>query len=387
MQGKTIIVGGGMAGIACAMRLLQAGQDFTLITDDLGGRIRYSPEAGVNFGAYFVMGNYAHARQLVRRGRWINPADVRFHNGAREHFTAFSLHSLGLLGEFLRFYAALGEFSRHYERFKRGCLTVSHREALAADPYMATIYATPAPEFIRQRRFEKVAADYVGKFAYACTGADPQNMTALDFLNVSMSLMVPIHQLEFDPQALAAKLGTHLVKDTITGIENRAGRHILKGKSGMTYSADNLVLATPAAVTQELLDLGEIRGASQIYVYHLKGELKPVYRRNAINLFPPDGPMMLTARQFDGTYLVYGSRKEIDLNAVCERYELLDTCGWEKAMYVYGKAHMEQEYGEGVYVAGDHNGLGLEPAAISGLYAANRILAKTAKQDSKKGHA
>jgi hypothetical protein len=33
---------------------------------------------------------------------------------------------------------------------------------------------------------------------------------------------------------------------------------------------------------------------------------------------------------------------------------------WDKAMYVYGDAYLEQQYGEGVYVAGDHNGLGLE---------------------------
>jgi uncharacterized FAD-dependent dehydrogenase len=51
---------------------------------------------------------------------------------------------------------------------------------------------------------------------------------------------------------------------------------------------------------------------------------------------------------------------------------------WEKAMYVQGKAFMEQQYGEDIYVAGDHNGLGLEPAAISGIFAANQIIKKKA---------
>ena len=37
---------------------------------------------------------------------------------------------------------------------------------------------------------------------------------------------------------------------------------------------------------------------------------------------------------------------------------------------------MEQQYGEDIYVAGDHNGLGLEPAAISGIFAANQIIFK-----------
>jgi hypothetical protein len=47
---------------------------------------------------------------------------------------------------------------------------------------------------------------------------------------------------------------------------------------------------------------------------------------------------------------------------------------WEKAMYIQGSAYMEQQYGDHIYVAGDHNGLGLEPAAISGIYAANQII-------------
>jgi glycine/D-amino acid oxidase-like deaminating enzyme len=43
-------------------------------------------------------------------------------------------------------------------------------------------------------------------------------------------------------------------------------------------------------------------------------------------------------------------------------------------MYIHGRAFMEQQYGDGLYVAGDHNGLGLEPSAISGIYAANQIV-------------
>ena len=51
---------------------------------------------------------------------------------------------------------------------------------------------------------------------------------------------------------------------------------------------------------------------------------------------------------------------------------------WDKAMYVTGRAYVEQQYGDSTYVAGDHNGLGLEPAAISGVYAAHQILKKKA---------
>jgi len=85
---------------------------------------------------------------------------------------------------------------------------------------------------------------------------------------------------------------------------------------------------------------------------------------------------MLTVKQHDGSYLVYSRNKDTDLCQICEYFELLASMAWEKAMYVQGRAFMEQQYGDGIYVAGDHNGLGLEPAAISGIFAANQIIKK-----------
>ena len=376
MQNKTIIIGAGMAGMACALKLLEAGQDFLLITDNLGGRIMYSDTAKVNFGAYFVMGNYTNAKKILTKDALLNPLKVCFHNSATERFAVLSMHTLRRLPEFIRFLLVMREFSSHYEIFKQRCLTMPQRAALAADPYMADIFSKSAAQFVQEKGYERVAADYVSKFTYACTGASPDAITALDFLNVSMGLMVPIHRFKFNPKEMADKLGDYLAMDTIVRIDEQDGFRRLTGRSGKTYQAENIILATPAAVTRELLNLGEIRAASKIYVHHVKAELKPVYRKYEINLFPSTSVLMLTARQFDGTYLIYSREKGVDINQVCDSYELLTMVAWEKAMYVHGRAFMEQNYGEGIYVAGDHNGLGLEPAAISGIYAASQIIEK-----------
>ncbi len=377
----TIIVGGGMAGMACALKLMQAGQDFLLVTDALGGRVRYSDEAGVNYGAYFVMANYVHARQILSQESLLNPLDVCFHNGEAERFSALSLHTLRRLPELVRFYAVMWEFSRHYETYKQRCLARPQKAALEADPYMAGLFAKPAAQFIRERHFEQAAADYVSKFAYACTGVAPEQLTALDFLNVSMGLVTPIHRFRFDRKAMAHKLRDHLVFDTITALEQKDKAHFLHGKSGKTYLAQNVVLATPACVTQQLLGLAEIRTACKLYVWHVQAQLKPEYRRYSVNLFPPTSEIMLTAREFDGSYLVYAREAGADLAQVCEQYSLLCSVAWEKAMYVQGRAYMEQEPGAGIYVAGDHNGLGLEPAAISGIFAANKIIGTSAEAE------
>jgi len=377
MESRTIIVGGGIAGLSCAMRLMERGEEFLLVTDLLGGRIRYSAEKNVNYGAYFVMSNYKYASRIVNRDKRINPLDACFHNDEKTCFSTLSLHTLANLPGFIRFLSALMEFRKHYEVFKERCLGIPQKEALSRDPYLERLYYLPAADFIREKRIQKVAADYVAKFAYACTAADIDTITAFDFLNVSLGMVLPIYQLKFNHKAIAEKLGRHLIFDTISQIAPSSEGYVLTGKSGKTYLARNIVLATPASVTQNLLNLPEIRKACQIYVHHIKAVLKPQYRKRSLNLFPSASEFSLIAKQQDGTYLIYARKKDADLSKLCLEYEIIGSQDWDQAMYVYGNEYLEQTWGEGLYIAGDHNGLGLEPSAISGIYAANQIIGKT----------
>jgi glycine/D-amino acid oxidase-like deaminating enzyme len=371
---KTIIVGGGIAGLSCAFRLLEAGQDALLITEDLGGRIKYAPAEQINYGAYFVMRGYAQARKLVSPGAWINPADACFHNSASERFVLISGHTLRRLPELLRFLLLMRRFAAHYERYKRRCLTIAQRAALDADPYLKALFSQPAAAFIREHGIENAAADYVAKFAYACTGAEPEQLTALDFLNVSLGMLTPIYHLVFDCDAVAARLGEHLIYGRVTTIARGQDGFQVGTADGATCDAEHVVVATPAAVTQQLLGLREIREASRFYVFRARATLKPIYRHNTLNLFPLTSSFMLIAREWDGTYLIYARAQDVDLHEVCEDFEVLRTVAWERAMYVHGRAFMEQQPEPGLYIAGDHNGLGLEPAAISGIFAANQII-------------
>ncbi|UWG97780.1 FAD-dependent oxidoreductase [Dehalobacter sp. DCM] len=374
MKRKTIIVGGGMAAMSCALRLMERGEDFLLVTEVLGGRVMYSSHEDVNYGAYFVMSNYRHAKNIVEKNGRINPLDACFHNNERERFSTLSWHTLASLPQFLKFLSALLEFRKHYEAYKQRCLENPQKEALADDPYLKRLFHLPAGDFIKEKKFEKVTADYVSKFAYACTGADINTITTMDFLNVSLGLVLPIHQIKFDSEAMAAKLGDHLVFDTITDIVKGTDGYTLTGSTGTTFEAKNIVVATPAAVTQKLLNLSEIREACRIYVYHVAATLKPEFRKRGLNLFPATSEFILIAKQKDGTYLIYSRENDVNLSKLCLKCEMIGYKDWDKAMYVYGRAYMEQELEKGLYIAGDHNGLGLEPTSISGIYAANKII-------------
>lgn len=374
MTHDAVIVGAGSAGLSCAHTLQDAGVDFVVVSDTLGGRLAYDPDLKVNFGAYFVMANYEHARKLVRRETWINPFSCRFHDGQGGSFATLSAHSLRRTPGFAAFAAAMATFVRHYARFKRNCEYMSQREAMELDPYIGKLFRQPASAFIAEHRLGKVAEDYVSKFSYACTGVDLDSITALDFCNVSQGLVLPIHRFSFDAVAERGRLGNRLVESTVTAHVEKDGVHEVTCADGQTIQARNVVFATPASVTAQFLGLGEIRDACQLYVDHVRGTIRPGLDREQMNLFPFSSPVIFTAVQDDGTYLVYAREPQIDLGELFTEHTVIARREWEKAMYVSGRAYVEQQYGPTTFVAGDHNGLGLEPTAISGVYAARQIL-------------
>ncbi len=51
---ETVIIGGGISGLACARTLHAAGRPFVLVTDRLGGRMHHSEDGTMNFGAVYI---------------------------------------------------------------------------------------------------------------------------------------------------------------------------------------------------------------------------------------------------------------------------------------------------------------------------------------------
>lgn len=372
---KAIIIGAGCGGLSCALKLLEAREDFLVISDSLGGRLCYSEKEKMNYGAYFIMQSYHNASKLVIREDMLDRLDAGFH-GPQGTFPLLSLHTARRVPELLRFLRVMNGFADHYATFKRRCLEMPQSAALAMDKYMYDIFHMSAAEFIRKNRFERVAEEYISKFSYACTGIGMDKINALDFLNVSMGVMLPIYRFRFDAAGMRERLGDHYLPGKVVSIQSETGRHILTTEKGEDVECEYLAVAAPAGATRRLLpQIGEIRGACQLYAWHIDGTLKEQYARYSINLFPSDSEVVVTTKLTDGTVLIYTSRKdEALLSQVCGSYRVLGTKDWVEAMYVTGDAYVEQSQGNGVYIVGDHNGLGLEPTAITGIFAAGQII-------------
>jgi hypothetical protein len=380
---QTIIVGGGIAGITCALKLKEAGVRYLLISENIGGRICYKPEYAMNFGAVFYMQGYRNTREILVPGKPVLPSyfDLGCHSQLDQVYGVISGPILGAAPQLLKILGYLkNTFKPHYESFKKNCETMEMREAMEADSYISDLFRKSATDFISELGFEKAAKALVSQFVYACTGTAIKTLNALDYCNCAMGLIDTAMRFTFDSALMQEQLasdGGEVEIATVSSVNKSADGWGVVTNSGNRYEADSLVLATPAYITKELLEevhpLGEIRNASKLYAHKVKGKLKPAYARHKLHLFDEGLPLINIGVREDGAYEVFTCEK-LDMGLFFEEYEIIYEKDWDQALYTNPSLVLDQCLGDSLYMCGDHNALGLEPAAVSGLFVANKII-------------
>lgn len=407
---ETIIVGGGSAGMNCALDLQKAGHDYLLIADYMGGRIYNDTSRHMNYGAVFYFGSYR--TMLSKERNIITPTiDVVPNltaaacNPDDEHqWSALSAKTAGDLPSLWRFESFMcNEFLPHYERYKKNCEIMEVRDALALDPFIDQLFHETAAEMIERLNFGPIADDLVSMFAHACTGTPPAKLMALDYLNTvqplsmklpSMELVMSLTRFDFDADGMTERLsqgsGKTMMGTKVVKVEQIEGGWKATCDNKEVRTAKNLVMATPADVTQRLLEPVpavapfKARKACVLLAYLLKGKPREHYAHHVVHIFNEKTPIIYIAKRLEpGADDIYEIFTEVDfeqgnrMEKYFEEYEILGKKEWPQAMFTGPTEALPQNLAEGLIMAGDHNGLGMEPAAISGVYAANKILGKT----------
>ncbi|WP_188055651.1 FAD-dependent oxidoreductase [Oryzomonas rubra] len=377
---ETIIVGGGMAGMFCALKLKEAGKPFLLISDRLGGRTYYKEEFKMNFGAVFYFENYHNVRKILTSGPVLIKSikQIMLHLSETDYYPAFSFRMLKNLPQLIKFKRFMKQFIKHYEVYKKNCETMQVKDALKKDPFMEQLFFKSAQQLINELKIGRACSELVSQFVYGCTGAKVHTLTALDFCNCAQGLVMPICQFAFDENAMQRRLGS-VELDSVVKVDKESGQYKVTTAKGVTYTARNLVLATPAGVTKTLIKLPKIRSASTLFAYLVKGTIKEKYRHNDLHCFADTIPIIFVAKRQNGKgeYEVF-SNARLNLNKYFDEHSVLHVKEWPEALYTHPAIVLDQDLGDNLYMAGDHNGLGMEPAAISGIYTANQIIKKAA---------
>ena len=374
---ETVVVGGGIAGMSCALKLKEAGRDVAIVTDELGGRVCYDPQLKSNFGAVFFMENYEHSKKIVQDNgvMAVELGDLMLHSSKTKVFKGTSPTMMASLPQLVKFQNFMKkEFMPEYAAYKKECETVPVAQAMPRHPSIDRYYHMKASELIKELGVEHICDNFISKFAYACTGSRIDELNALDFLNVAQGVIIPIYDFTFDAQAFTAKLDGKVFIHKVSAVEKTEGGWRAVCSCGETFECDNLVVATTGLVTQKLLDIPEVRQPTRLLSYLVRGTANADIAKAAAHYYSDEFDIIAINARADGNFNVY-SRDEIDLGEYFEEgWEVLKMRDWPEALFTYGDIIQPQDFDEHLWIAGDVNGLGLEPAAISGVYAANRIL-------------
>ncbi len=366
---ETLIIGGGIAGLACARKLAEAGRDFLLITKDIGGRIRASGDGRANYGAVCVGSTYANVLPHVERRRrlgdlvsYADPEPVRVPRA----ILRFPL-------QLARWSLLTSRFMAAYRRFQRRALTMSQKRAIEADPYLHGLFFESAESFVKRHRIEDLARS-LEPVLYGVAASTLREQTAFQHQLASASMLVRWHEFSFDTGKFVAPFRGKIVIGEARRVRDEGTAYLVFLGGGGALRARNVVVATPSRVASRLLGLEEINEGRNVYVLHLRGTLKERYRRGMIKIFGLGSPLFWMIEEEDGTFIAYATRARPRLGGLFSSCEIIARTAWRPLSNNIGTALFEARQGRNLWLIGDHNITGLEDAYITGLYAASQIL-------------
>ena len=339
---ETIIVGAGIAGLACARRLHDAGRRFLLVSEDVGGRLHRSRDGTVNLGAYYVRADYTHVTRYVRRGRRINRLVTRRYDGDAGYGywnPRLLLHSEEA-GRFLRL---LRDFRRHYDTLKHRTIHLGQAAAIRSDSMLAELYRTPATEFIREHRLEALARSYLAPGLHGTAFVSLRELTAFTLLLGALPALIPTYEFTLELNRLVDGFTSAIVADSVTAVGAEGSRYRIETKANGTLSTQRLVIATPTAVTGRLLGLPATKRPVSAHMFHVRGSLRYLYQRADIHLFPETDPTFAIARQGGGTVLIGCKHRQPELDRFFTDWEVLEHKHWNPAFHIVGDDLLEAE--------------------------------------------
>jgi hypothetical protein len=347
-----------------------------VITESLGGRVHRSRDGAVNLGAYYVRADYTNVIRFVDLGRRVDRLAIKRHDGA-ESYTYWDSRFLLHVPQALRFVELLFRFRRHYRVFKRRVPTVGQSVALQSDPWLMGLYQRPALDLIAEFRLGDLARWYVAPGLHGTAFVALGDVTAFTLLLGTLPLLVPTYEFTMRRERLVAGFSEAILSGTVTAIGRAAKGYLVDTATHGTWRATHVVVATPTGAAARLLDLPATRQPVTAHMFQVVGEPRTGLGHGDIHLFADTDPTFAVARQAEGSFLFCSGERDPDLGRFFVGWEIVDHHVWNPAFHEAGSEFLECEQGPNLFLVGDHNIVGLEDSYLTGLYAANRIVARS----------
>jgi hypothetical protein len=370
---KTIIIGAGVAGIGCARRLSEKGEDnFIVISKDVGGRVKSSPNGQVNYGAYYVRNDYKYIKDFVRIKRRVAFENTRVYINNKVYkvssllfYHPFKLFKLILL--ILNFY-------RFYKKFRQRSEIVSQKFAIQENEYLNKLYQEPALIFLKKHNLEALieAIDPLAR----CNGfTSLKDISAFDMLEGGLIITQGAYEYEFLKSKFIEPINKNLVMGNVVKATRSSGTWEVTLENGDDYKSDSLVLATSVEQTSKILNMQfDCNKGIAANTFHIEGKPNESFN-DAMIVSIMEGDNLAIFKQEDGTYVFYSFNQQPELETYFSEYNIINKESWNPALHLGDKV-IDSDQGNGLYVIGDANISGLEDSYITGIYAANKIIKK-----------
>lgn len=370
----TIIIGGGISGLSAAYHLKKHGVDFKLISEDIGGRIHESKDGNIQYGAYYVMDIYTHTKEFAKIGRKIKPSELIFHKRGKG-YSIVQKSFVKYIPQSIRFAIILRKFKKQYSKFKKDCCNTSQAEVIRSNPYLSRLYETNAAKFIKENKISDVVCQYMEEVLHGTTFTSVDKLNAFTFLQFSLPLITPIHEFVLDKKKIINDFKNNIIIDTVDSLKKKDDYYVIKTQD-KTYEASNVIVATPPHISKKLLHLKDIKGAVDAHMFHIVGQVQEKWCKGYCNLFSDENDMLAIAFMPDYSCLFYSKNPNPDFGKYFYDFKILESKYWNPAFNLEGSVLWDSKIEDNLYLIGDHNVCGIEDSFITGIYAANQIIAK-----------
>jgi len=368
----TVIVGAGISGLACARRLCERGEDFLIISEDIGGRIHTSEDGTVNYGAFFVYSDYYNMLKFVKLKSQIRLRDFCFHEDDKT-YVLFEPGFIKYSFQFIKVLKLLYKFRTAFRKLRKTCEIISQKEAIENDPFLFDLYMQNAADFVQKNSIENGTNKYLSKGLYSITFSAIHEMNSLTFMQFIISLITPIYKFKFEKDRMTQPFKENITIGHVDDLIYKNGYYKIK-TNGNFIQSKNIVLATQIDWSKRFAGVKKINLPVDAHMIHVKGSPKNIISKKDYQLFGPPSNVHSIANLKDGTFLFYYKNKQPSLNNYFYNPQIIAKKDWNLVGTINGHTLIESNRGNNMYLIGDYNLAGLEEAFITGIFAANKII-------------
>ena len=256
--------------------------------------------------------------------------------------------------------------------------TMSLKEIFEQDEFLHYTWVTPARDFIKKYKLEKLDEFLVNPVVATTTYAESDEINTAYYLGMALPLVAKTWRADFTHtiDRMTKDIKNNIEMGSVEKIEKQADGTFLVHTSVGEYAATNIVLAAPHKHIAHLYPgVPEPYKQVDIHVMKVVGKRKEPFKNKPV-VFP-------RSREHDGVYtlfqtkpgidLVYSKKANPDLSQYYSEYNIEHCVYWDPVMNVPDDRLIDNKIDDHVYLAGDYNISGLEEAYVSGMSVGRRV--------------